>query len=242
MNTALLFAAVSMGFLGSPHCLGMCGGIVAAFGLSMQTRSPRQQQWLTLVYHGGRLTSYMLLGLVAGSFGATMLAPLTNNGTIARVLLGVALIFCAMLMLGMPMLKPIEKLGLGLWQRLSPLRQKLFPLDSTPKAFLAGLLWGFLPCGLVYGAIALAIGAGSHGYHDITTGILVMFAFGIGTLPLLLSAQSTVNFLQNRIQKFSLRKLGGVLMLLSGIAVAAHPLMHSHHHDHHHGHGHHHHH
>ncbi len=230
MNGALLLAGLSMGFLGSPHCLGMCGGIVSAFGISMQGVSDTKKAMLIGVYHVGRLISYMVLGAVASSVGMAIFAPLIENKAIPRIVVGVALVFVALLMLGLPMLTHLEKLGLKLWQVLSPIRSKLFPLITFPKALGAGFLWGFLPCGMVYGAVAIAIGAGTAGgswASNAGFGALFMMVFGLGTIPMLIATQSVVIWLQTHIKKFSLRQVSGVIMLLSGLAVAVPPLMHS---------------
>lgn len=237
MLLTLLGVGFLAGFFGSPHCLGMCGGIVSAFGISMRDLSQSKKAWLMVSYHVGRLISYMLLGAIASIVGATVLAPFMTHNSLPRVLLGGAIIFVALLMLGLPVLKNIEKLGLGLWTKLSPLRAKLFPLTTTPKALSAGLLWGFLPCGLVYGAIGVAIGMGTTGGTqadvgaNIINGMLFMLAFGVGTLPMLLATQTVIGTLQKLIAKFSLRQASGVLMLISGLFVVIPAVMHSHHHD-----------
>lgn len=238
LGAGVILTALGLGFFGSPHCLGMCGGVVMAFGLSMQGVSPAKKRLLIATYHLGRLTSYALLGAVGAVLGASVLSPVMTDNALPRILLGLALVFCALLMLGLPMLKSIEKLGLGLWQKLAPLRAKLFPLNSVPKALMAGLLWGFLPCGLVYGAILVAVGLGATGWSGVGLGSAFMFLFGLGTLPLLLTTQGGVAVLQNITQKLSLRRAGGVLMLLSGLAVGLHPFFHSHHHHAQHGAGH----
>lgn len=242
MNTALLIAGFSMGLLGSPHCLGMCGGIVSAFGISMRSVSPKKKMWLVAMYHVGRLISYMLLGVLAASIGASLLAPLMTNNAMPRILLGLALVFAALLMLGLPVLKNIEKLGLGLWQKLAPARQKLFPLTTLPKALGAGLLWGLLPCGLVYGALLMAVSMGTMGGHqadtqaNVVSGAMFMLAFGLGTTPMLVATQAVVGVLQSAITKFSLRRASGVLMLVSGLFVAVPAIIHAQHGHHHHGH------
>lgn len=245
MSLTLLGVGFLAGFFGSPHCLGMCGGIVSAFGISMRNLSQSKKAWLMVSYHVGRLISYMILGAIASIVGATVLAPFMTHNSLPRVLLGGAIIFVALLMLGLPVLKNIEKLGLGLWTKLSPLRAKLFPLTTTPKALGAGLLWGFLPCGLVYGAIGVAISMGTAGGTqadagaNVLSGMLFMLAFGVGTLPMLLATQTVVGTLQKLITKFSLRQASGVLMLLSGLFIAVPAVMHSHHHGHHDSHAHH---
>ena len=138
MTAALLLAALSMGFLGSPHCLGMCGGLVTAFGLSMKDTSPNKRRALVATYHFGRLTSYAFLGLLAGFIGTTALAPFMTDNQLPRILLGLVLLFVGMTMLGAPFLAKLEKLGMRFWQWLSPLRQKVFPLTTFPRALAAG--------------------------------------------------------------------------------------------------------
>lgn len=230
MTATLFFSALTMGFLGSPHCLGMCGGIVTAFGLSMDDGN---KKLLTLVYHLGRLTSYALLGVLAGTLGVTLLAPLLSTGA-ARILLAASLVLAGAIMLGLPILNQLEKLGLKFWQALAPIRRQLFPLNTVPRAFGAGLLWGFLPCGLVYGALAVAvsIGAGNHNAVNIANSALFMLFFGLGTIPMLIATQSVIAFINERIARFSVRKMSGALLIAFGLAVFAMPLMHGHNHSH----------
>lgn len=237
MTIALFLMALGMGFFGSPHCLGMCGGVVTAFGLSMQSLTARQKTFLMATYHFGRLTSYALLGLLAGFVGTTVLEPLLANNNLPRVLLGAVLILVGFSMLGLPFLTQLEKLGGQVWQKMSPIRQKIFPLNTFPKAFSAGILWGFLPCGLVYGALMMAVVG-----RDSLTGAVLMFAFGLGTLPMLVATQGTILSLQSYIKRFRLRQANGVAMALSGLAVIFLPMamhgLHGHDHAHHGGHEH----
>ena len=219
MTTPLLLAAFAMGFFGSPHCLGMCGGLVTAFGLSMQEVSPLKKRGLIATYHFGRLISYSILGIIAGIIGTTVLAPLLMGNSTPRILLGLVLVFIGLSMLGMPFLNKLEKVGMGVWRKLSPLRQKVFPLNTFPRALAAGLLWGFLPCGLVYGALLMAVVG-----NDIATGALLMFVFGLGTVPMLVATQETVGWLHKQIGRYRLRQVNGIIMILSGLAVIALPM------------------
>jgi sulfite exporter TauE/SafE len=220
MTTALLVAALLMGFFGSPHCLGMCGGLVAAFGLSMKDVSPAKRRGLIATYHLGRLLSYASLGLLAGLIGTTILEPLMKGNSTPRILLGLVLVFVGMTMLGAPFLNKLERFGMRFWQALAPLRKKVFPLTTFPRALTAGLLWGFLPCGLVYGALLIAVVG-----HDPLTGAVLMFAFGLGTIPMLVATHSTVNWLRNQIGRLRLRQLNGSIMMLSGLAVIFIPMI-----------------
>ena len=219
MTTALLVAALLMGFFGSPHCLGMCGGLVTAFGLSMKEVSPAKRRALVATYHFGRLTSYAFLGLLAGLIGTTVLQPLMQGNSMPRILLGLVLVFVGVTMLGAPFLKNLERFGMRFWQYLSPIRQKVFPLNTFPRALSAGLLWGFLPCGLVYGALLIAVVA-----HNPLSGAALMFVFGLGTVPMLVATHETVGWLRDKIGRFRLRQLNGAIMVLSGLAVVFVPI------------------
>lgn len=219
MTTALIIAALFMGFFGSPHCLGMCGGLVTAFGLSMREVSQKKRRNLIATYHFGRLLSYATLGLIAGLIGTALLAPFMIDNYLPRILLGLVLVFVGMTMLGLPFLNKLERFGMRFWQALSPLRQRVFPLNTYPRALAAGLLWGFLPCGLVYGALLIAVVA-----HEPLSGAALMFVFGLGTIPMLVATHSTVNWLRNHIGRLRLRQMNGALMMLSGLAVIVVPM------------------
>lgn len=226
MTWALFLAAFSMGLFGSPHCLGMCGGIVTAFGLSMQHVSDSKKNGLILTYHLGRLISYSLLGLIASVIGVAIFQSTMSNSA-PRIVLGAVLVLIGLAMLGLPLFNQLEKVGMRFWQSLAPLRKKVFPIDSFGKALFAGLLWGFLPCGLVYGALMMAIAG-----NDIATGAALMFVFGLGTMPMLIATQKTVGILQSSIKNFRLRQINGVIMMLSGFAVIFIPMMMHHNHNH----------
>ena len=225
MTWALFLAAFSMGLFGSPHCLGMCGGIVTAFGLSMQHVSDSKKNGLILTYHLGRLISYSLLGLIASLVGVAIFQSIMSNSA-PRIVLGAVLVLIGLAMLGLPLFNQLEKVGMRFWQSLAPIRKKVFPIDSFGKALFAGLLWGFLPCGVVYGALMMAIAG-----NNITTGAALMFVFGLGTMPMLIATQKTVGMLQSNIKHFRLRQINGVIMLLSGLAVIFIPMMMHHNHN-----------
>ncbi|MDO4450859.1 MAG: sulfite exporter TauE/SafE family protein [Moraxella sp.] len=234
MNFALLIPALAMGFLGSPHCMGMCGGIVAAFGISMKNLNPQKRGILIASYHVGRILSYMGLGLVATLVGETVLAPFITGNALPRIILGLAIIFASLLMLGLPILNRLEKVGLGLWQALAPIRQKVLPMDSIPKALSAGLLWGLLPCGMVYGALVMAVSISAT--SEPMMGVLFMAMFGLGTIPMLALTGATLSWLQQKVKAFNLRRFSGAIMLISGILVMTHNG--GGHHNHHHAHTH----
>ena len=202
----------------------MCGGIVTAFGLSMQHVSDSKKNGLILTYHLGRLISYSLLGLIASLVGVAIFQSIMSNSA-PRIVLGAVLVLIGLAMLGLPLFNQLEKIGMRFWQSLAPIRKKVFPIDSFGKALFAGLLWGFLPCGLVYGALMMAIAG-----NNVATGAALMFVFGLGTMPMLIATQKTVGMLQSSIKNFRLRQINGVIMMLSGLAVIFIPMMMHHNH------------
>jgi hypothetical protein len=175
---ARLASAFLLSLLGGLHCAGMCGGFVAAMHAGAPPRPGRVP--FALAYHGGRIASYTmagaLIGLLGGSLFATDVLPLQ----IGLLLLGAAVLLgIAFSMLSRPaLLRRLEPLGAGVWRLMQPLARRSFPPRSAAGAVLTGLAWGWIPCGMVYAALPLALVAGG-----IAKGAAVMFAFGLGTVP-----------------------------------------------------------
>lgn len=177
-------AALLAGLAGSGHCLGMCGGISAA--LASGGRGPA---WRTaLLLSSGRIASYALAGALAGAGGALLGRglDLLQLGQLLRLGFGLLLLAVGLtLALRWRGLLRIEALGARLWARLNPALQGLLPPRGPGQALLAGALWGWLPCGLVYSMLTLALASG----HP-ANGALVMAGFGLGTLPAVVGAGS----------------------------------------------------
>ena len=219
MPTELTFAAaVVVGLLGSSHCIGMCGGIVAALNLGVDTRigaRPRALFVYQLAYNLGRIGSYICVGLVAGTLGATLvqlgLSPLVGRLLAAAFMIALGL-YLANWWRG---LSHLERAGAMLWRRVQPLGQKLFPIRNPLQALLLGGLWGWLPCGLVYTAVAWSLTSGGA-----AEGALLMLGFGLGTLPSMLLAGNLFGRLKRGFQAPAIRTTAGVLMILFGIYSA----------------------
>jgi sulfite exporter TauE/SafE len=204
------FALFLVGLLGGTHCVGMCGGIVSALSMGAPGR------WsMHLAYNLGRILSYGVAGAVAGWLGAASL------GLEGQVPVRLALYLLANLMLvalGLYLLgftrtlAFTERLGQGLWRFLQPLGKRFLPARSVGQAFPLGILWGWLPCGLVYSALASALTAGSAG-----RGALLMLAFGLGTLPNLLLAGIVLSRLNEFVRRPVVRMVSGLLVLAFGI-------------------------
>jgi len=204
-----LFTAFVAGLLGGVHCAGMCGGLVSAFALGLP--GDRSALSFQLACNLGRIATYVLLGALAGAAGAGTL--LFERALPAQTILFAAANFM-LLGLGLYLaglfarFAEIERLGRGLWRRAQPLLSRVLPIDSTGKALAAGVLWGFLPCGLVYSAVVLALASAS-----VERGALIMGAFGAGTLPNLLA----MGLLAGRLQPFLQDRR---VRIAAGIAIA----------------------
>jgi sulfite exporter TauE/SafE len=226
-----LTSAFLLGFFSTMHCIGMCGGIIGALSLSlpMQVRSHKLQLFSYVVtYNIGRLISYSLAGLIAGAIGTEVLQSAGfNEGHI--ILKSVAILM--MIAIGLyltgwlPQLAIVEKIGVPIWKRLEPLGRKLLPVASLPRALAYGMVWGWLPCGLVYFVLIWALTAG-----DALHGALIMLAFGAGTLPTLITAGFMTSWITRFAHSTRARQIVGVLIILMAIGSLFIPMEHHHHH------------
>ncbi|HLK39881.1 MAG TPA: sulfite exporter TauE/SafE family protein [Polyangiaceae bacterium] len=188
MTFGLVVPALLMGLVGSTHCVVMCGGVVAttcsALPLQRDARW-RAQVGHVVAYNVGRVTSYACAGGIAGALGAS----LASFALVERAQLGLRLVAGAlMLAVGLYVcgfaraLRWLERAGEPLWRRIAPVARRLVPVRSPVQALALGLLWGWMPCGLVYAALAASVASGSG-----PSGALAMASFGAGTLPMLVA-------------------------------------------------------
>ncbi|MDG6778954.1 sulfite exporter TauE/SafE family protein [Thiomicrorhabdus sp. zzn3] len=181
---SIWITAVIVGLLGGVHCLGMCGGVVGALTFSLDPRV--QRSWpnmllYQLAYNGGRIFSYMLIGSLFGFLGMALgsLAALLPAQQLLQILAGFFMLALGLYLAGWwNGVVVVEKLGKRLWAKMQPYAQRLTPVRSLPQAWWYGMVWGWLPCGLVYSMLIMALSAGGA-----VEGALVMLAFGLGTLP-----------------------------------------------------------
>ena len=208
-----LLAAMLVGLLGGVHCVGMCGGLVGAFSLQLPGQGPRLSYHLAA--NLGRITSYALAGAIAGALGGTslFLQRLFPVEQALYVFANLMLILLGLYLAGLNQtVLVLERLGGGVWKRLQPLFRKLVPIRSVPQAFAAGMVWGWLPCGLVYSVLITALASGNP-----MQGALTMAAFGLGTLPNLLAMGLFANYLQPILRRRGLRVAAGLLVVALGV-------------------------
>jgi len=222
MNELDLAAAFLVGLLGGVHCVGMCGGIVGALSLGARragSSGPLALLPLQLAYNLGRISSYTLAGALLGTLGAAF-SQLLPLHLAQRVLYAVAA--AVMILLGLYLggwwfgLGRVERAGGVLWRRLEPLGRRFLPVRRIPHAFGLGLIWGWLPCGLVYRVLIWAASSGSP-----QQGALLLLAFGLGTLPNLLAMSLAAGFLAHWSRYPWVRRLAGALVLGFGIFALA---------------------
>lgn len=212
---SLVFTAFTMGLLGGVHCAAMCGGIVGAVSL----RVGRPGIGLQLSYNTGRIASYAAAGTLVGAMGsigvfvsgllpAQMLLFVVANALV--MLLGLHIAGWGRLVLA------LESLGAFAWYAVRPLGSRLLPADTPSRAVKLGLIWGWIPCGLVYSALALALVSGSS-----WRGTVVMLAFGLGTLPNLLVTGLAAQRVRPALGLPWVRSLAGTLVFTLGVVGLA---------------------
>ncbi|MFM7226814.1 MAG: sulfite exporter TauE/SafE family protein [Betaproteobacteria bacterium] len=218
-----------IGLLGGVHCVGMCGGIIGAFAVASPRRSiPIHAAGITphpssirdtaprvLAFNVGRIGSYMVAGMLAGLLGS--FPAMVNLASVQTFLCWLANLM--LVALGLTLmniwhgLSRLEQAGQVVWRQVQPLLRKLLPVQHPSQALALGALWGWVPCGMVYSVLMTALLSGSA-----TSGALVMLAFGLGTLPLLFTMGVAGLSLQPLLQRASVRRMAGLVVLSFGVA------------------------
>ena len=205
--TALVVSLFLLGVASGVHCVGMCGGFVAAFThRRVIPIAPARSYGRLLSFNAGRITSYAVAGALAGALGGQIAYALGAQSAL-YVLANVLLIAVALHLAGLPILSLAERAALPLWRCLQP----WFLKPANP--YVAGLLWGWIPCGLVYGALAAAAFARSPAGRA-----LAMAAYGQGTLPWLVATGITFEWLGRK----TARALSAAAVLGFGVYGLAH--------------------
>ena len=218
MTESLLLTAFLVGLLGGVHCLGMCGGVVGTLTFNL---SPQHQlsQWrmlpYQLAYNLGRISSYVVAGALIGLLAASLssLVPFLPFQQALQVFAGLFMIALGLYLAGWwAGVVQVERLGGALWKRLQPYTQKLTPVTSLHQAWLYGLVWGWLPCGLVYSVLIMAFSAASASH-----GALIMLAFGLGTLPNLMLMGVFAFYFTRWARKLWVKRIAGLSVMAMGV-------------------------
>ena len=213
----VLGSAVLSGLLGGAHCAAMCGGIATALPALDRSRSLRSAIEPNL----GRVLGYVVAGALAGGIGHGIveIARSSSLRTGLRAAAGLLLIVAALRLLDTRgRLSALATPARVTWNLLRPLHRHLLPANSSAKRLAAGLLWGWLPCGLS-GTLLAAAWLQANAWAGAAT----MAAFGLGTLPLMIPLSWSGARIGRSLQSPVLRRVAGLFVLAAGIATATAP-------------------
>ena len=216
LDWTLAGAALTLGLGGSAHCLAMCSGIAAAAAPHGPGLATRLRGSLTL--NAGRLATYVVLGVAVG-------AAVRVTGTFdrpagvwwpARIVVAALILAVALRMLAGRDVLGLERLGLGVWRRIRPLTRRAAGLPGPLRTVAIGAIWGLMPCGLVYSALALAAASGTP-----LGGALVMGVFGLTTLPAMEAMALGGSTLFGWLKRRATQRLAGAVLMAAALATAA---------------------
>jgi sulfite exporter TauE/SafE len=212
----LALAAFMAGLMGGVHCAAMCGGIVCLLNGRQDDKTKPVTRWkFALSYNAGRILSYAFAGALAGSAGQAGLL-LRGSIPVQQVFMlaaGITLCAMALYLAGVsPLMRGLEAAGAVLWRQVQPFTRRMLPVNNASKALGLGLLWGWLPCGMVYAALLLALSTG----HPAQGGV-VMLAFGLGTLPNMLLISGVACGLRQTLKTRGARLAVAAVLAASGL-------------------------
>ena len=225
VDIEILSSAMIIGLLGAGHCIGMCGGIGSALTFAISKDDSSQRLAVIAAYNIGRIASYVLIGTIAAGIAELIQAL---GFPYFRFISAVLMILMGLYLSGIwRALSWLEKVGHYLWRFIQPLAARLMPVKSFRQALFLGTLWGWLPCGLVYTALAFSASQASA-----AQGALVMLLFGLGTVPAVVSGSLVAGAFKSLIQGRGFRYLSSMAMILFGIWTIYSALGHTGHHQH----------
>ena len=204
---AILLSALILGLAGSFHCAGMCGPIAVALPLHGNTTGGKI--FGGGMYNIGRTITYGIMGAIFGLLGQGI--QLIGFQQKVSVIMGALMIISVLFPALFKNQYSMNKSWIGFIGRLKKAIGKMFSIRTYSSLFFIGMLNGLLPCGLVYMAIAGAIGTG-----EVVLGSLYMILFGLGTIPMLLAISLAGNIMSQAVRK-KINKLIPVLVVIVGI-------------------------
>lgn len=235
MADSIYWVALTLGIFSTLHCWGMCGGIVTALSMTVPgniRENRRQFSSIVLAYNSGRILTYSLMGLIAGLLGSTIAGTLfiESGQRYLQGIAGIVLVGIGLNMSGyLPRVKNLESLGYRIWGYVRPAGRMFLPLDNMLRSLAMGMVWGLLPCALVYSVLLISIT--SANYFD---GGLIMLVFGLGTLPGMLIAGYFGGQISRSDHARSLRYLAAACVIVLGVYMLfiafQDPQLHSHQH------------
>lgn len=213
MNEYSWLSAFLVGLAGSVHCVGMCGGIVTSFTFLLPKNT---NQWPFLIaYNTGRIISYAIAGTFAGLLGASVTSATFLSAQLLPLLSGLFMVLLG-LYIGnwWRVLTKLEIAGQWIWRIISPYSKRFLPFSTPLHALPYGIIWGWLPCGLVYSSLTWSMASGSA-----LGGALNMFFFGLGTLPAMLALGASGATMRQWMSNSIIRRIIAVLLIMFGVSI-----------------------
>ncbi|MCK5871951.1 MAG: sulfite exporter TauE/SafE family protein [Methylococcales bacterium] len=211
---ASYFVAFMMGLISSIHCIGMCGSTIGTLTLSLSStvrNNKKKLFFFVLSYNIGRISSYAIAGALVGLLGTLLKFPLSELQAYRTMQLfsGVIMAGSGFYIAGwFPRFAYIERLGAKFWRLIEPLGHQLIPVKTRLHAILFGMVWGWMPCGLVYSALTLSASTG-----DVLRSCFSMLAFGLGTLPAVMGVGIMTGILTKLSRMSRFKQIIGILLI-----------------------------
>lgn len=206
----MFYTAFILGFLGSFHCVGMCGPLTLI--LPLEHRKPVKKAFQIASYHIGKALAYVSLGLVFGLLGRGLF--IREYQQIFSIIVGSLMILIVLLsfvnvqmnLFTKPIYFLIGKVKYALSQQLKH--------KNALSIFFIGFFNGFLPCGLVYMALF-----GALAQAELSHSAIYMLAFGLGTVPLMTATIYLGNFLSQKTKKYIQKTIPFVIIIIGGLFI-----------------------
>jgi uncharacterized protein len=208
------WAIITIAFAGSfGHCIGMCGGFIFAYSSTKIDGSMSKGAQLIRhsAYNAGRVSSYMILGMVFGGIGSLFLVTMEFHGALF-ILAGALMIITALGMFGLSSLLHAFERSFSNFSLFKTLFSRLIKSKSVGSFFALGVMNGFFPCGFVFFFAAKAASSAS-----IINGGLIMAAFGLATVPALLALGQSVSFFKEIAFRQTMNRIAALAILIYGL-------------------------
>lgn len=198
----------------------MCGGVIAGLNYAIPENKPLLPYALS--YNTGRILSYSVAGLLAGALGQIFSHQIGSGIALLKLLSGIMLLLLgAYIGNWWRVLSSLESAGARLWRKVSPVAKRFVPFQTPLHALPYGLIWGWLPCGLVYSTLAWSMATG-----DAVKSALLMMCFGLGTLPATLLLAFSAKQLLVLIQAPRTKQIIALTLVAYGALIIAQSLQH----------------
>jgi sulfite exporter TauE/SafE len=188
---------------------------------SWRSTAPSTAEGNVVAFNAGRIASYALAGALSGALGGAIggagpgwvISESMPMRTLLFLFANLMIIFTGLYLMGVPqLLAPLEKAGGHLWRHVAPWSRRLLPLRTRSHAALFGMLWGWIPCGMVYAMLLSAMSAG-----NAAGGAMTMVAFGLGTLPVMVGSGWSAGWLRGWTRKPWVRLAAGMAVVTLGL-------------------------